>query len=116
MKLNNNLLKYYRKRSELSQKDMSNKLGISLSLYQSFEQGRRNPSYEIIKDIADILKINKYAIFDSRIMQDVDIEVENKINLLAEKQIKAKKLLSELKQIVVELEDFLCETESENID
>lgn len=116
MRVNEKALKFYRKKSMLSQKDMANKLNISLSLYQSFEQGRRNPSYKIIKDIADILKINKYAIFDSRIMPDVDIEVENKINLLAEKQIKAKKLLSELKQIVVELEDFLCETESENID
>lgn len=106
MKVNKDALKYYRKKRGLSQNDMANKLEISLSLYQSFEQGRRNPSNEVIESIADILNIEKYSILNSCIASNIDFEIDNKIKVLADKQIKAKKLVSELKQLIEELEDF----------
>lgn len=107
MTVNKDALKYYRKKCDLSQNDMSNKLEISLSLYQSFEQGRRNPSNEVIERIADILNIEKYSILNSCITSNIDLEIDNKINVLADKQIQAKKLISELKQFVEELERFV---------
>lgn len=109
MKVNKDALKYYRKKCGLSQNDMANKLEISLSLYQSFEQGRRNPSNEVIESIADILNIEKYSILNGCIASNIDFEIDNKIKVLADKQIKAKKLVSELKQLIEELEDFYGE-------
>ena len=53
----------------LSQKDMANKLNVSLSLYQSFEQGRRSPNYETVENIEN-------AILDSNIMPNNTASVD----------------------------------------
>ena len=89
----------------LSQKDMANKLNISLSLYQSFEQGRRNPNYETVENIASIFGVETYSILEYE--KKYDFDIDNKIKVLADKQIIAKELISELKKCIVELEGLI---------
>ena len=105
MKVNEKALKFYRKKSMLSQKDMANKLNVSLSLYQSFEQGRRNPNYETVENIASIFGIETYSILEYE--KKYDFDIDNKIKVLADKQIIAKELISELKKCIVELEGLI---------
>ena len=89
----------------LSQKDMANKLNISLSLYQSFEQGRRNPNYETVENIASIFGVETYSILEYE--KKYDFDIDNKIKVLADKQIIAKELISELKRCIIELEGLI---------
>ena len=89
----------------LSQKDMANKLNVSLSLYQSFEQGRRNPNYETVENIASIFGVETYSIL--KYEKKYDFDIDNKIKVLADKQIIAKELISELKKCIVELEALI---------
>ena len=89
----------------LSQKDMANKLNVSLSLYQSFEQGRRNPNYETVENIASIFGVETYSILEYE--KKYDFDIDNKIKVLADKQIIAKELISELKKCIVELEGLI---------
>ena len=89
----------------LSQKDMANKLNISLSLYQSFEQGRRNPNYETVENIASIFGVETYSILEYE--KKYDFDIDNKIKVLADKQIIAKELISELKICIIELEGLI---------
>ena len=105
MKVNEKALKFYRKKSMLSQKDMANKLNVSLSLYQSFEQGRRNPNYETVENIASILGVETYSILEYE--KNYDFDIDNKIKVLADKQIVAKELISELKKCIIELEGLI---------
>ena len=105
MKVNEKALKFYRKKSMLSQKDMANKLNISLSLYQSFEQGRRNPNYETVENIASIFGVEAYSILEYE--KKYDFDIDNKIKVLADKQIIAKELISELKRCIIELEGLI---------
>ena len=105
MKVNEKALKFYRKKSMLSQKDMANKLNVSLSLYQSFEQGRRNPNYETLENIASIFGVETYSILEYE--KKYDFDIDNKIKVLADKQIIAKELISELKKCIVELEALI---------
>ena len=105
MKVNEKALKFYRKKSMLSQKDMANKLNVSLSLYQSFEQGRRNPNYETVENIASIFGVETYSILEYE--KKYDFDIDNKIKVLADKQIIAKELISELKRCIIELEGFI---------
>ena len=105
MKVNEKALKFYRKKSMLSQKDMANKLNVSLSLYQSFEQGRRNPNYETLENIASIFGVETYSILEYE--KKYDFDIDNKIKVLADKQIIAKELISELKRCIIELEGLI---------
>ena len=105
MKVKEKALKFYRKKSMLSQKDMANKLNISLSLYQSFEQGRRNPNYETVENIASIFGVETYSILEYE--KKYDFDIDNKIKVLADKQIIAKELISELKRCIIELEGLI---------
>lgn len=47
------MLKYFREREHLSQKDLADKLGISASTISMYELGSRQPNFEIEETIAD---------------------------------------------------------------
>lgn len=47
------MLKYFREREHLSQKDLADKLGISASTISMYELGSRQPNFEIEEMIAD---------------------------------------------------------------
>lgn len=50
-------LKQLRKKSNMLQKDVANKLGITESAYGYYEQGRREPSNETLKQLANIFGV-----------------------------------------------------------
>lgn len=47
----NKKIKQLRKEKGLSLKEVANAIGVSLSAYSNYEQGIREPSYEILKKI-----------------------------------------------------------------
>ena len=47
------MLKYFREREHLSQKDLADKLGISASTISMYELGSRHPDFETEEAIAD---------------------------------------------------------------
>lgn len=51
-------LKYLREQSGLYQKDIAEKLSITSSSYGFYEQGKRNPTPEILSDLADIFNVS----------------------------------------------------------
>ena len=51
-------IKSFRKKTNLTQKEISNKLGISERAYQYYESGDREPNMETLKSIADTLDVS----------------------------------------------------------
>ena len=47
----NEKLKELRKEKGVSQKEVAKAIGITLSAYSNYEQGTREPSYEILKNL-----------------------------------------------------------------
>ena len=54
----NENLKEARLKSGLSQKDVSENIGVAKSTYSLYESGRREPNVETIKKIASILNVS----------------------------------------------------------
>ena len=52
------MLKYYRKKSGMSQAELAKKLDISPSTIGMYEQGRREPDFETEEKIADLFNVN----------------------------------------------------------
>lgn len=50
-------LKELRKKSPLTQKEISEKLGISVSAYQYYEVGKNEPNIEKLKILADTFNV-----------------------------------------------------------
>ena len=51
-------LKYLRKSNNKTQKDIADILGITRPAYTAYEQGKRNPDYEILEKIADYYNVS----------------------------------------------------------
>jgi transcriptional regulator with XRE-family HTH domain len=47
-----------RKKLNLTQEDMAHKLGINRDIYANYESGRREPSYEVLKKIAEYFNVS----------------------------------------------------------
>lgn len=52
------MLKYFREREGLSQFELSKKLGVAPSTIGMYEQGRRQPSFEVEETLADIFNVD----------------------------------------------------------
>lgn len=52
------MLVYFRKQACLSQKELSEKTGLSRSAIGMYESGRREPDFETLETIADFFNIN----------------------------------------------------------
>ena len=53
----NEKLKELRKEMNLSQKEVANAIGLTLSAYSNYEQGIREPSIDIIKKLCEFFKV-----------------------------------------------------------
>ncbi|MDC6268058.1 helix-turn-helix domain-containing protein [Lysinibacillus fusiformis] len=51
-------LKYLRKSNNKTQQDIADILGITRPAYTAYEQGKRNPDYEILEKIADYYNVS----------------------------------------------------------
>ena len=54
----NENLKLARDQKGLSQKDVSEKIGVAKSTYSLYESGKREPNVQTIKKIADVLDVS----------------------------------------------------------
>lgn len=54
----NENLKYAREQKGLSQKEVSEKIGVAKSTYSLYESGNREPNVQTIKKIADVLGVS----------------------------------------------------------
>lgn len=52
------VLKYLRERSELSQAELANKLGLAKSTVSMYEVGKRQPDFETLELIADFFNVD----------------------------------------------------------
>ena len=52
------MLRYLRKREGLSQAELAEKLNIKRSTVSSYEQGTREPNFEMLECIADYFNVN----------------------------------------------------------
>ncbi len=50
-------LKELRKAQNLSQKQVADKIGVTLSAYSNYEQGIREPSYDILKKLCKLFDV-----------------------------------------------------------
>ena len=57
MKMLPGLLKKYRKKVDMTQREVADELRISLQAYKHYEAGRRVPSLEMASRIADVFGI-----------------------------------------------------------
>ncbi len=55
-------IRYYRKRSNMTQKALAEACGITEPAIRNYELGNRIPSFETLDDIANALHINYYAL------------------------------------------------------
>lgn len=51
-------LKSFRKKANLTQKELADKLNVSVNTIQNYENGRRTPKLEVLYEISKILGIN----------------------------------------------------------
>lgn len=58
MALFKDMLKYLRSRENLSQAELAEKLGVAKSTISMYEVGKREPDFETLEAIADILNVD----------------------------------------------------------
>ena len=89
MKLNE-MIKLLRNNTNLTQKEMAKKLGVSLSSLQKYEYGDFKPSSDILKKMSEVFKLPVSVILNvddytedekDMIIWDIDVADENKQNL-----------------------------------
>ena len=52
------MLVFLRKKNDMSQSELANKVGVAPTTIASYEQGKRHPSFEIEEAIADVFNVN----------------------------------------------------------
>lgn len=66
-------LKYLRKSNNKTQQDIADILGITRPAYTAYEQGKRNPDYEILEKIADYYNVSLDYLLGRIVSVDTDI-------------------------------------------
>lgn len=65
------VLKYLRSLNAISQKDFAKKIGVSQQTIASWENGRTEPSNDLLKDIADYFNVSTDYLLGRDIGEDV---------------------------------------------
>ena len=58
-------IRYYRKRAQMTQKQLAEACGITEPAIRNYELGNRIPGYDTLDDIAAALQINYYSLSDT---------------------------------------------------
>lgn len=87
-----NNLRFHREYLKLTQKEVADKLHISRERYNQYENGRRRPDFEILKDIAKIFNVSTDELLDNE-EPNPDTRKAEERKQLSEEQEKALKKL-----------------------
>lgn len=76
VRMNNfaSMLKYFREREGLSQRELASKLGMSASAICMYENGNRQPKFEDEETIADFFNVDLNTLRGRRTYTDADYE------------------------------------------
>lgn len=77
------MLAYYRKRDNLSQRELAKKIGVSASTIGMYESGKRFPEREIEEALADLFNVSLNA------LRGIDEETNVSLSISEEELIKA---------------------------
>ena len=94
----NEILRKLRLKNNLSQKELAQKLNISLSTYSKYEQGLNNPTYENLFKISNFFKLSVGSFLKENIEDEK--EITNFENYLKENFPKTFDIENELKEII----------------
>lgn len=79
---NNNKLITLRKKNKLSQEQLAEKLNVSPSAIGMWEQGRRQPDNETIREIAQLFNVSTDYLLDNEVSQEFKEQSEENQELL----------------------------------
>lgn len=79
---NNNKLIKLRKLNDLNQEQLANKLNVSPSAIGMWEQGRRQPDNETIKNMANLFGVSTDYLLDNEVSQEFKEQTEENQELL----------------------------------
>lgn len=77
-------IKAFRKRAGLTQKNLADKLGCTLSTISKYEQGQREPDFEVLEQISEVLGVSLSDLVRSQeeVKQDTSFYFEQLIKAL----------------------------------
>ena len=94
------MLKYFREREHLSQKELADRIGISASTISMYELGSRQPNFEIEEAIADFFNTDLNTLRGKRLPELVGAyEHADFLNSISDEEIKLLKKIRELEKI-----------------
>lgn len=79
---NNNKLITLRKKNRLSQEQLAEKLNVSPSAIGMWEQGRRQPDNETIREIAQLFNVSTDYLLDNEVSQEFKEQSEENKEIL----------------------------------
>ena len=105
------ILKYLRSLNAISQKDFAKKLGVSQQTIASWENGRTEPSNDLLKDIADYFNVSTDYLLGRDISEDVKPLSNEQTKLLNNFE----SLGADGQNLLKELIELLVMTRSQNV-
>lgn len=72
-------LKYFRKRANLTQQELADKLGVSRSTIGMYEYGGREPDFETLEMIADFFNVNMSTLIGEKEKAPTEIGEGSKV-------------------------------------
>lgn len=103
-----NRLRFYRRRKKLTLKDVEAMTGLHSTTISGYERGIREPSYEILRQLAAVYEIPvAYLLLDESELSDIIPEEYTDIFSLLNKRPDLAKLLEEIRDFPQPLVDQL---------
>ena len=87
------MLKYLRKRANLTQQELADKVGLSRSRINNYEQGVREPDFETAEALADFFNVDldtllaRASLFSSKPYSDGEVDITSMLSKLSDDQL-----------------------------
>ena len=81
------IIKIYRQQANMTQTDLAKEIGVSKSVISAYEKGIRNPSFDVLADIANVFNVSEVEFFlsdtdDYRITIDITDLTNNQQSII----------------------------------